>query len=85
MVCYAVLQVADEDKDQEEESRPSMDLFKAIFVSSSDEKSSSSDEESEEEQQPTTSVTDSETAKQVNLPDSSSSNAQGIFIFKNIL
>nr|XP_027322855.1 G patch domain-containing protein 1 [Anas platyrhynchos] len=69
-------EVADEDKDQEEESRPSMDLFKAIFVSSSDEKSSSSDEESEEEQQPTTSVTDSETAKQVNLPDSSSSNAQ---------
>ena len=76
MVCYAVLQVADEDKDQAEESRPSMDLFKAIFVSSSDEKSSS-DEESEEEQQPTTSVTDSETTKQVNLPDSSSSNVQG--------
>lgn len=36
----------------EEESRPSMDLFKAIFASSSDEKSSSSEEESEEEEQP---------------------------------
>ncbi|XP_004693650.1 PREDICTED: G patch domain-containing protein 1 [Condylura cristata] len=38
-----------------EESRPSMDLFKAIFASSSDEKSSSSEEEqgaSEDEQEP---------------------------------
>ncbi|XP_077165747.1 G patch domain-containing protein 1 isoform X2 [Paroedura picta] len=35
----------------EEESRPSMDLFKAIFASSSDEKSSSSEEESEEEEE----------------------------------
>ncbi|KAF1531791.1 G patch domain-containing protein 1, partial [Eudyptes sclateri] len=77
-VCYdAVLQVANEDKDQEEESRPSMDLFKAIFVSSSDEKSSSSEEESDEEQQPTSSVIDSETTKQVDLPDSSSFNVQG--------
>ncbi|KAM6252756.1 G patch domain-containing protein 1 [Porphyrio hochstetteri] len=69
-------EVANEDKEQEEESRPSMDLFKAIFVSSSDEKSSSSEEESDEEQQPTTSVIDSETTKQVDLPDSSSSNVQ---------
>ncbi|XP_015264223.1 PREDICTED: G patch domain-containing protein 1 [Gekko japonicus] len=36
----------------EEESRPSMDLFKAIFASSSDEKSSSSEEESEGEEEP---------------------------------
>ncbi|NWW92776.1 GPTC1 protein, partial [Rhynochetos jubatus] len=69
-------EVTNEDKDQEEESRPSMDLFRAIFVSSSDEKSSSSEEESDEEQQATTSVVDSETTKQVNLPDSSSSNVQ---------
>jgi len=78
MVCYdAVLQVPNEDEDPEEESRPSMDLFKAIFVSSSEEKSSSSEEESDEEQQPTTSVIDAETTKQVDLPDSSSSNVQG--------
>ncbi|NXH20371.1 GPTC1 protein, partial [Bucco capensis] len=69
-------EVANEDKDQEEESRPSMDLFKAIFVSSSDEKSSSSEEESDEEQQPTTSVIDSETSKQADVPESSSSNVQ---------
>ncbi|NXC45769.1 GPTC1 protein, partial [Penelope pileata] len=69
-------EVAKEDKDQEEESRPPMDLFKAIFVSSSDEKSSSSEEESDEEQQPTTSVTDSEATKQADLPASSSSNVQ---------
>ncbi|NXF76063.1 GPTC1 protein, partial [Sclerurus mexicanus] len=70
-------EVANEDKDQEEESRrPPMDLFKAIFVSSSDEKSSSSEEESDEEQQPTTSVTEPETTKQVDIPDSSSSNVQ---------
>ncbi|KFO99168.1 G patch domain-containing protein 1, partial [Calypte anna] len=69
------------NEEQEEESRPPMDLFKAIFVSSSDEKSSSSEEESDEEErdendQPTTSVTDSETTKQADLPDSSSSCAQ---------
>ncbi|NXS60009.1 GPTC1 protein, partial [Brachypteracias leptosomus] len=69
-------EVTNEDKDQEEERRPSMDLFKAIFVSSSDEKSSSSEEESDEEQEPATSVIDSETSKQVDLPDSSSSNVQ---------
>ncbi|NXO97119.1 GPTC1 protein, partial [Certhia brachydactyla] len=67
--------VADEDKNQEEESgRPPMDLFKAIFVSSSDEKSSSSEEESDEEQQPSTSERESETTKQVDAPDSFSSN-----------
>ncbi|XP_038609959.1 G patch domain-containing protein 1 isoform X1 [Tachyglossus aculeatus] len=37
-----------EQKDEEESSRPPMDLFKAIFADSSDEKSSSSDEEEEE-------------------------------------
>ncbi|NWY41591.1 GPTC1 protein, partial [Sylvia atricapilla] len=69
--------VTDEDKNQEEESgRPPMDLFKAIFVSSSDEKSSSSEEESDEEQQPTTSERASETTKQVEVSDSSSSNIQ---------
>ncbi|NXG51979.1 GPTC1 protein, partial [Psilopogon haemacephalus] len=74
--CDAVLQVTNEDKNHEEESRPSMDLFKAIFVSSSDEKSSSSEEESDEEQQPATSVTDSEPSKQAATPDSSLSSAQ---------
>ncbi|NXY91246.1 GPTC1 protein, partial [Alcedo cyanopectus] len=69
-------EVTNEDKEQEEESRPSMDLFKAIFVSSSDEKSSSSEEESDEEQQQTTSLIDLETSKQVDVPDSSSSSAQ---------
>ncbi|XP_071612856.1 G patch domain-containing protein 1 isoform X2 [Heliangelus exortis] len=69
------------NEEQEEESRPPMDLFKAIFVSSSDEKSSSSEEESDEEEhdeneQPTTSITDSETTKQADLPDSSSSCVQ---------
>ncbi|NXX81384.1 GPTC1 protein, partial [Urocolius indicus] len=68
--------VSFKDKDQEEESRPSMDLFKAIFASSSDEKSSSSEEESDEEEQPSTSAVDSESTKQVDLPDSSSSIAQ---------
>ncbi|KAM8982998.1 G patch domain-containing protein 1 isoform 1-T1 [Ara ararauna] len=69
-------EAANEDKDQEEESRPSIDLFKAIFTSSSDEKSSSSEEESEEEEQPATSVADSETTKPVDAPGSSSSNVQ---------
>ncbi|XP_059712951.1 G patch domain-containing protein 1 isoform X3 [Haemorhous mexicanus] len=72
------VQVAEEDKNQEEESkRPPMDLFKAIFVSSSDEKSSSSEEEeSDEEQQPTTSERQSETTKQVDTADTTSSNLQ---------
>ncbi|XP_064015929.1 G patch domain-containing protein 1 [Pogoniulus pusillus] len=69
-------EVTNEDKNQEEESRPSMDLFKAIFVSSSDEKSSSSEEESDEEQPPTASVTDSEPTKQAATPDISSSSAK---------
>ncbi|NWT70676.1 GPTC1 protein, partial [Prunella himalayana] len=69
--------VTDEDKNQEEESRrPPMDLFKAIFVSSSDEKSSSSEEESDEEQEPTSSDRQSETTKQADVADSSSSNLQ---------
>ncbi|NXK96558.1 GPTC1 protein, partial [Formicarius rufipectus] len=71
-------EVTNENKDQEEENRrPPMDLFKAIFVSSSDENSSSSEEEeSDEEEQPTTSVTESETTKQADIPDCSSSNVQ---------
>ncbi|NXY16658.1 GPTC1 protein, partial [Atrichornis clamosus] len=69
--------ILNEDKDLEGESRrPPMDLFKAIFVRSSDEKSSSSEEESDEEPQPTTSVRESETTKQVDVLDSSSSNVQ---------
>ncbi|XP_017295369.1 G patch domain-containing protein 1 isoform X2 [Kryptolebias marmoratus] len=39
----------EEQKDEEEENRPPMDLFKAIFASSSDEKSSSSEAESDSE------------------------------------
>ncbi|XP_039986617.1 G patch domain-containing protein 1 isoform X2 [Xiphias gladius] len=41
----------DAEEELEEESRPPMDLFKAIFASSSDEKSSSSDGESEDEEE----------------------------------
>ncbi|XP_075045290.1 G patch domain-containing protein 1 isoform X2 [Mixophyes fleayi] len=37
---------------EEEEKRPPIDLFKAIFADSSDEKSSSSEEESEEDESP---------------------------------
>ena len=37
--------------EEEEEERPSMDLFKAVFASSSDEKSSSSSEEEEEDEE----------------------------------
>ncbi|NXU53340.1 GPTC1 protein, partial [Turnix velox] len=70
-------EVTNEDKDQEEESRPPMDLFKAIFVSSSDEKSSSEEEEeSDEEEQTTPPAVDSEATKQVDLPDSSSADVQ---------
>lgn len=39
-----------EGDEEEEESRPPMDLFKAIFATSSDEKSSSSQGESEDEE-----------------------------------
>lgn len=38
-------------QEKEEESRPPMDLFKAIFACSSDDKSSSSEEDSEEEEE----------------------------------
>lgn len=76
-LLWCFLQAANEDKDEEEESRPSIDLFKAIFTSSSDEKSSSSEEESEEEQQQSTSVVDSETTKQIDPPGDSSSSVQG--------
>ncbi|KAJ8343358.1 hypothetical protein SKAU_G00306870 [Synaphobranchus kaupii] len=45
-------QKEEEEEKEEEESRPPMDLFKAIFASSSDEKSSSSSEgESDDEQE----------------------------------
>ena len=46
-----VLQTKDapgSDEEEEDEERPSMDLFKAVFASSSDEKSSSSSSEEEE-------------------------------------
>ncbi|CAM4543155.1 unnamed protein product [Lepidochelys kempii] len=65
------------DQKEEEESRPSMDLFKAIFASSSDEKSSSSEEDSDEEaHQPPSSVPNSESTKHANLPDTSSADVQ---------
>ncbi|XP_019391388.1 PREDICTED: G patch domain-containing protein 1 [Crocodylus porosus] len=68
-------EVVNESVDQkEEESRPSMDLFKAVFASSSDEKSSSSEEESddEEEHQAAAAGPDSESTKLADPPDSSS-------------
>ncbi|XP_074864957.1 G patch domain-containing protein 1 isoform X2 [Carettochelys insculpta] len=62
---------------KEEESRPSMDLFKAIFASSSDEKSSSSEEDSDEEvHQPTSAVPNSERTKHANPPGTSTSDVQ---------
>ncbi|XP_006114992.1 G patch domain-containing protein 1 isoform X2 [Pelodiscus sinensis] len=67
------------DQEEEEESRPSMDLFKAIFASSSDEKSSSSssEEDSDEEvHQPTSAVPDSESGSHANPPDTSVSEVQ---------
>uniref|UniRef100_A0A8D0HAG1 G patch domain-containing protein 1 n=1 Tax=Sphenodon punctatus TaxID=8508 RepID=A0A8D0HAG1_SPHPU len=60
-------------EEEEEETRPSMDLFKAIFASFSDEKSSSSEEESDEEENKVTAVVpDSESTKHPDLPDSES-------------
>lgn len=53
--------------EEEEESRPSMDLFKAIFASSSDEKSSSSEEESDGEEQSAT--VPEPVAEPMELPD----------------
>ncbi|XP_075694562.1 G patch domain-containing protein 1 [Rhinoderma darwinii] len=50
-----------EQDSEEEEKRPSIDLFKAIFAESSDEKSSSSDEESDEDSSPPNA--DAETSK----------------------
>ncbi|XP_063168754.1 G patch domain-containing protein 1 [Candoia aspera] len=52
----------------EEESRPSMDLFKAIFASSSDEKSSSEEESDGEEQTATALEGDSEGRKPCDPP-----------------
>ncbi|XP_066493184.1 G patch domain-containing protein 1 [Tiliqua scincoides] len=61
----------------EEESRPSMDLFKAIFASSSDEKSSSSEEESDgEEQSATVPEPVAEPMELPDLPGSSLPNVQ---------
>uniref|UniRef100_A0A8C3H5K9 G-patch domain containing 1 n=1 Tax=Chrysemys picta bellii TaxID=8478 RepID=A0A8C3H5K9_CHRPI len=66
------------DQKKEEESRPSMDLFKAIFASSSDEKSSSSEEDSDEETHQTPSaMPNSESTKPANLPDTSLADVQG--------
>nr|XP_023959932.2 G patch domain-containing protein 1 isoform X1 [Chrysemys picta bellii] len=65
------------DQKKEEESRPSMDLFKAIFASSSDEKSSSSEEDSDEETHQTPSaMPNSESTKPANLPDTSLADVQ---------
>uniref|UniRef100_A0A8C0H7X8 G-patch domain containing 1 n=1 Tax=Chelonoidis abingdonii TaxID=106734 RepID=A0A8C0H7X8_CHEAB len=75
-----VMQAVNESTDQEkeEERRPSMDLFKAIFASSSDEKSSSSEEDSDEEAHQTpSSVPNSESTKPANPPDTSSADVQG--------
>uniref|UniRef100_A0A8C2IZX3 G patch domain containing 1 n=1 Tax=Cyprinus carpio TaxID=7962 RepID=A0A8C2IZX3_CYPCA len=56
-------------EEDEEEVRPPMDLFKAIFASSSDEKSSSSSEEdSEEEMAPSTSEPIQISAEPLNPP-----------------
>ncbi|KAM6430344.1 G patch domain-containing protein 1 [Liasis olivaceus] len=52
----------------EEESRPSMDLFKAIFASSSDEKSSSEEESDGEEQTATALEGDSASMKSCDPP-----------------
>ncbi|KAG8144048.1 hypothetical protein E2320_001174, partial [Naja naja] len=52
----------------EEESRPSMDLFKAIFASSSDEKSSSEEESEGEEPAATALEGESENAKPCDSP-----------------
>ncbi|KAM4614409.1 G patch domain-containing protein 1 [Discoglossus pictus] len=46
----ATAQHTDTISEEEEEKRPPIDLFKAIFADSSDEKSSSSEEESEDEE-----------------------------------
>ncbi|XP_069822274.1 G patch domain-containing protein 1 [Dendropsophus ebraccatus] len=51
-----------EQNAEEEEKRPPIDLFKAIFAESSDEKSSSSDEESDEDLSPAPN-TDTEASK----------------------
>ncbi|XP_067396145.1 G patch domain-containing protein 1 isoform X2 [Emydura macquarii macquarii] len=65
------------DQGEEEESRPSMDLFKAIFASSSDEKSSSSEEDSDEEvHQPTSAVPNPESTEHANPTDTSSCDIQ---------
>ncbi|XP_040266058.1 G patch domain-containing protein 1 isoform X2 [Bufo bufo] len=61
---------------EEEEKRPPIDLFKAIFAESSDEKSSSSDEESEEDSSPApnaeaeTSKTETAASSSVQEPES---------------
>ncbi|XP_066438288.1 G patch domain-containing protein 1 isoform X1 [Eleutherodactylus coqui] len=68
---------ADTDQSpEEEEKRPPIDLFKAIFAESSDEKSSSSDEESDEDPTPVvgadaeTSKSEAATSSRVQAPES---------------
>ncbi|XP_026864758.2 G patch domain-containing protein 1 isoform X1 [Electrophorus electricus] len=62
-------QTEDDDRADEEEVRPPMDLFKAIFASSSDEKSSSSsaEESGEDEEQEAKPQTNEPIAASVNL------------------
>nr|XP_014348561.1 PREDICTED: G patch domain-containing protein 1 isoform X1 [Latimeria chalumnae] len=86
-----VNQAVSENTDQKEETRPPMDLFKAIFVSSSDEKSSSSseddddDEGSDEEDEPQpTPVTENIEQMDASLASKKQSNIQNPSIPKQI-
>lgn len=65
-----------QNEETEEESRPSMDLFKAIFASSSDEKSSEEESDGEEQTTPMTEP-DSESLKPCDVPSAPSLHEQG--------
>ncbi|XP_053256293.1 G patch domain-containing protein 1 isoform X1 [Podarcis raffonei] len=64
-----------QNEETEEESRPSMDLFKAIFASSSDEKSSEEESDGEEQTTPMTEP-DSESLKPCDVPSAPSLHEQ---------
>lgn len=77
-----LIQVVNKDADSQTEgegSRPSMDLFKAIFAGSSDEKSSSSEDEEgdSEDDQEGTREADSKSSQETDLVEASSV-AQGM-------
>lgn len=77
-----LIQVVNKDVDSQTEgegSRPSMDLFKAIFASSSDEKSSSSEDEQgdSEDDQEGTREADFKSSQETDLVEASSV-AQGM-------